>query len=453
MAPTDAAIGRGDPVLSGIVRRLAAPGGYEAFASQVRAVGGCRRPVRLQGRISEPMAAGVSEVLFDSRELPDGVLLKACGTRREALCPPCASVYRSDAFHLVASGLRGGKGVGIEVAERPVVFLTLTAPSFGAVHRRLPDGSCHLVGQRCEHGQALVCPVQHDESDPSLGEALCASCYDFEGAVLFNAGVAELWRRTMIYGLRSLGGLLGTSVRTTASCWRLSYVKVVEFQRRGSVHVHALVRLDRRPESGSQVPHVDAAMLADAITTAARKVSAPCLGRSGRRMRWGVQLEAVVVGEAEEARRRAAAYCAKYATKGVVAGGALDRGLKAGVPAELELPRHLRRLVEQAWKLGGDPALAGIGLRRWAHMCGFRGHVLTKSQAYSTTFGALRSARQAWILAGAGHLDDEREAEWTFVGVGYTTAGDACLAAGIEEERRLGRLVAHEEWYWRGDVR
>jgi len=29
-----------------------------------------------------------------------------------------------------------------------------------------------------------------------IGQALCPDCYDYQGAVLFNAGLSELWRRT-----------------------------------------------------------------------------------------------------------------------------------------------------------------------------------------------------------------------------------------------------------------
>lgn len=432
---------RDEGTLAGILARLGGPGGHEAFRRQVLGVGGCRRPVRLRGRTAD--APG--EVVFDTDALPEGVLLKACGTRRESLCPPCASLYRSDAFHLVASGLRGGKGVGEEVAERPAVFLTLTAPSFGAVHRRRPDGRCRPAGTRCPHGRALICSARHHEDDPLLGQALCPHCYDFDQAVLFNASVAELWRRTTIYGLRSMAGLVGCSVRRAEKTWRLSYLKVVEFQRRGSVHLHALVRLDLRADD-VDAPDVDAAVLRNALLTAARKVSAPCPGTTERRLRWGTQLEAAVVGDTDDARRRAASYCAKYATKGVLAGGALDRRLRAGVPQDLELPRHLRRLVDRAWLLGSVSGLSDLGLRRWAHTCGFRGHVLTKSRRYSTTFRALRAARLAWVLAQAGlPHEPPAEAEWSFVGVGYVTIGDACLAAGVEEELRLGRRVAYEE--------
>ncbi|MEW2291782.1 replication initiator [Streptomyces sp. NPDC006743] len=42
----------------------------------------------------------------------------------------------------------------------------------------------------------------------------------------------------------------------------------------------------------------------------------------------------------------------------------------------------------------GRPARAGhLRLRSWAHSLGYRGHILTKSRRYSTTYGALREER------------------------------------------------------------
>ena len=275
------------------------------------------------------------EIRFDTRHLPDGVLLKACGSRRETVCPPCASLYRGDAFALVAAGLRGGKGIPESIGEHPAVLLTLTAPSFGAVHRMRPDGTCHPWGTRCPHGRALVCSRRHGSSDEALGQALCPDCYDYEGAVLFNAGVSELWRRTTIYALRALGSLLGLSARQAARQLRLSYVKVVEFQRRGSVHLHALVRADIRSDEHGDAPEgIDADAVASALQIAARKVSAPLPGAEGdRRMAWGIQIDTAMVSDAENGRRRAAAYLAKYATKGSDEHGVLDHRLRTwGLP-------------------------------------------------------------------------------------------------------------------------
>jgi hypothetical protein len=380
-------------------------------------------------------------------------LLKACGTRRETLCPPCASLYRGDAFALVAAGLRGGKEVPESVAEHPAVLLTLTAPSFGPVHRQRSDGTCHPNGTRCPHGQALICGHRHEDDDQLLGQALCPQCYDYEGAVLFNAGVSELWRRTTIYALRALGSLLGMSARESARQLRLSYVKVVEFQKRGSVHLHALVRPDLRDDEHGDAPAgIDADMVATALHIAARKVSSPMPGSDQeRRMTWGQQVDAAVVTEEENGRRRAAAYLAKYATKGSDDHGVLDHRLRSGRQWDPRLPDHLRTLVATAWELGDQEGNEQFRLQFWAHTCGFRGHFLTKSRRYSTTFGALRDERLRWRLAQRPPDTDQPGPdeielhEWTFESSGYLTAGDVCLARNLEEELRAGRVLAREE--------
>jgi len=439
-------------VIDGIIARLHAPGGLPAFESQVRAVRGCQRPVRLSGRVIGLGDGGSLNLRFDTRNLPDGVLLKACGSRRETVCRPCASLYRGDAFALVAAGLRGGKEVPETIGEHPAVLLTLTAPSFGAVHRRRQDGSCHPWGTRCLHGRALVCSQRHGTTDVALGGALCPECYDYEGAVLFNAGVSELWRRTTIYALRALGSLLGMSARQAARQLRLSYVKVVEFQRRGSVHLHALVRADVRGEEHGEAPlGIDADMLATALQIAARKVTSPVPGADGDlRMAWGVQVDAAVVTESENGRRRAAAYLAKYATKGSDEHGVLDHRLRSGTPQDHQLPDHLRTLVAMAWELGEQADTEALRLQQWAHTCGFRGHFLTKSRRYSTTFAALRDERQRWRIAQRprdGDAPDPEEIElreWTFEGSGYRTAGDVCLARTVEEKLAMGRWLSRD---------
>ena len=443
----------GSPV-DDVVARLRAPGGYEAFAERVRQAGCCRRPVRLSGRVTTTGPTGQPVVLFDTAALPDRVLLKACGTRRETLCPPCAAVYRGDAFALVVAGLRGGKGIPDDITSHPAVLTTFTAPSFGPVHRRRSDGTCHPTGLRCPHGTALVCGRRHADGDPLVGQPLCPDCYDYEGAVLFNAGVSELWRRTTIYALRELGRLAGLSVRQAERTLRLSYVKVVEFQRRGSVHVHAVVRVDHRGDEHGTPPAVSGELLAGALLAAARRVSAPPPEPgSAARLRWGSQADVAVIGDSDDGRRRAAAYTAKYACKGSDADGILDHRFRGGVPHHLELPAHLRALAETAWRLGDRPDLGHLRLHLWAHTCGHRGHFLTKSRRYSTTFGQLRADRQRWRVEH-GHAEGDQVSEspatgqWRFEGVGYRSTGDAWLAAGIAEAERLGRQAAWEDRQW-----
>src|SRR3954452_6508899 len=208
------------PDLEGVLARAADPDEWERFERQLRSNGYCRRPVRLRGRV-DSLDASTGEVVasYSTDHEPDGTLLKCCGNRREAVCPSCARTYRGDAYQLVASGMRGGKGVPESVSEHPMVFLTLTAPSFGPAHsRRVRDGKVRRCrprrnGEVCPHGVSLVCSAMHDEDDSQLGEPLCPECFDYEHAVLWNALAPELWRRTAIQLPRELARIRGTSVK------------------------------------------------------------------------------------------------------------------------------------------------------------------------------------------------------------------------------------------------
>ena len=106
--------------------------------------------------------------------------------------------------------------------------------------------------------------------------------------------------------------------------------------------------------------------------------------------------------------------------------------------------------METAWELGQRADVEELRLQLWAHACGFRGHFLTKSRRWSTTFGELRAERQRWRLAQrpddqqAGLEESVVTAEWTFEGSGYLTVGDVCLARTVEDQLRLGRFVARE---------
>src|SRR3954468_11353170 len=125
------------PGIEQVLARAADADQWARFERQLRSAGYCRRPVRLRGQTAAmDTATGELRTTFSSDGEPDGTLLKCCGNRREAVCPSCAEVYRGDAFQLVVGGLRGGKSVPESVSGHPVVFATLTAPSFGPVHSR-----------------------------------------------------------------------------------------------------------------------------------------------------------------------------------------------------------------------------------------------------------------------------------------------------------------------------
>lgn len=394
--------------------------------------------------------------IFSTGGLPDGVFLKACGTRRESRCPSCAAVYRGDARHLVRAGLIGGKGIDESVAEWPVVMLTLTAPSFGPVHSVGQRGPCHpghpgSSSLRCVHGHPLTCSAQHHVHDAAVGAPLCEDCYDFEGAVLQNACTPELWRRTTIYVLRHLAADLGWTQRRTRECVRLSFCRVAEFQRRGVVHLHAVIRADG---VHGKTPPLTAADLARAALSAARAVA---VGHPLGVATWGSQVDVQVLDRSAGPRaQKVASYVAKYATKSSDGGGALDAPIRSEEDlARRSLPPHLRRMAETAWALGADTSFEPYRLRRHAHSLGYSGHFMSKSQRYSTSFTALKAARVAWREAmrrggdGVEAADHSLERRLRAVGAGWADRGEA-LWAGYQQRQRLEeRRLGNEEWYSR----
>jgi hypothetical protein len=70
-------------VLSEVVDR--AGHGYARWAELVAQAGYCYHPIRLAGRVDQAdRQTGEVRTVYDSEREPDGVLLKACGTRRES---------------------------------------------------------------------------------------------------------------------------------------------------------------------------------------------------------------------------------------------------------------------------------------------------------------------------------------------------------------------------------
>jgi hypothetical protein len=257
------------------------------------------------------------------------------------------------------------------------------------------------------------------------------------------------------------------------------YAKVAEFQRRGAVHFHALVRLDALDPTGRPVPPpawATADLLADLVQQAGRSVHlrTPTHPDSfdGWPLAWGPQLDTRTVHRGLESgdltERHVAGYLAKYATKacepsGLVAGRITD----VSIGHYADTGTFLGRLISACWTLGrrhsspqydanGEAVWPYERCRRWAHMLGFGGHFSTKSRAYSTTLRALREARQPGKRAAGPRTDDQahdlaqRDDEettlvigtWTYTGSGWMTTGDAALALQAADAARSRRLVA-----------
>ncbi|GAA1559782.1 replication initiator protein RepSA [Kribbella sancticallisti] len=468
------------------IHRAATTADYSAWLDHTASAGGCVRPIQLRGEshiVSERTGRIISTRHTD--DMPDGVIYKACGNRRAAVCPSCAETYRGDTYQLVLAGLTGGKGIPASVQQHPCAFVTFTAPSFGPVHsarktrgrdgqlrnqicrpRRKPDLCPHGIDQRCSQ--------IHRDGEKILGTPLCLDCYDHDHQVVWNVLSGELWRRTIERAkdtLRRWAKHHGIQVK-------ISYGKVAEMQARGVAHFHALVRLDGVDPIAPGViatPHLtaDFPLLAAAIrraveTTRFRSLPHPD-NPDGWLIEWGNQLDVrpvrqVVDGVITET--AVAGYLAKYATKAAEATGHSSARLTNATVRRYATPyTHAGRLVDACWRLGrpgsdldetdaakNSGRLSYRRLQRWAHMLGFGGHFSTKSRQYSTTLKALREARSNWRRERhrtAEHTADTETTlivgNFTYANTGWRTIGDALLANTAAAKAREHRRIAKDQ--------
>ncbi|WP_212827721.1 replication initiator [Polymorphospora rubra] len=418
---------------------------YKEWRAGVESVKGCLQPVRLIGKWEAQHAA--TGQLIASRS---GRVWASCGTRRAAVCPTCADRYAADAWHLIHAGMAGGKGIPATVAASTRLFVTLTAPSFGPVHNRPGKRPCG-------------CGRWHPDGHPLLGSPIDPDTYDYTGAVLWQAHSGQLWHRFTIALRRAVAAAGGLTVRASGAHLRISYAKVAEYQRRGLVHFHAVVRADGPSGPDSSPPvWLTPDVLADAVRTAASSVRVDSARPDGTALPlgWGAQVDVKDItttdidindgdddGDQVVSDARLAGYVAKYATKGTGATETGDRRIRSQMHInQLRVSAHHRAMIQTAWNLGGLDQYADLKLRHWAHMLGFRGHFLTKSRIYSTTFKNLRAERRAHQLQAAlteAGLPEDTDVlvvnDWQILGIGYDTREQLELATAIGDRIRSAR--------------
>jgi hypothetical protein len=445
-------VGGLDPATLADLLRVAGSPGFDRLQHQIRRTGGCSDPIHLQGfTITRDRATRKVLHSYSTGVEPGGRLRLACGNRRASRCPSCAWTYAGDTFHLIRAGLTGdpAKGTPHTVREHPRVFATLTAPSFGPVHNRPDKRPC-------------ACGARHPEDAPELGTPLDPETYDYAGAVLWNNHASDLWRYFTIYLRRQIAKRAGLTQKAAHEQSRLAFGKVAEYQKRGAVHFHAVIRIDGPGGPDTPPPAwATVALFEDAIRAAAAAVDIdvpPAGDQPPCSLRWGTQLDVQPIGAFDQGditEQAVASYVAKYATKAAETTGTVDRRIgNKEVLQQLGVADHPARLISACIDL--HPLYPDRKLRDWAHMLGFRGHFSTKSRRYSTTLGALRQVRADYRAAqeraalGLPDPDDTDEgttftlAHWTYAGHGHTP-GESWLAASIAREIRENRDTARQE--------
>ncbi|WP_031154854.1 replication initiator protein RepSA [Streptomyces xanthophaeus] len=440
-----------DPATLSDLLRVASAPDHHRWKEQIHRTGGCSDPIHITGwTLAKDKTTGQTLHHYSTETEPGARLRIACGNRRASRCPACAWTYSGDTYHLIRAGLAGddAREIPATVREHPRVFATLTAPSFGPVHSR-------PAGRPCR------CGVHHQEQAAELGTALDPATYDYAAAVLFNNMAGALWDRFAKRLRRELASAAGLSQRALKEVARISYGKVAEFQKRGAVHFHAVIRIDgpdgpdTPPPAWATTDLLDQSIRA-AIAHAYTSVSLPAAGNQpARTFRWGTQLDVRPIkafGDGSDITEQAvASYVAKYATKAAENTGTLDRRIgNREALVLLDVPDHAARLITAFLDL--DPLYPDRRLAAWSHMLGFRGHFSTKSRQYSTTLGVLRQTRADYRAAqerearGLGDIEPDTVlvlASWQYTGHGHTP-GESVLAATISRDIQLNRQTARE---------
>jgi hypothetical protein len=430
-----------------MIRRAASPG-FGLWWKKAEEAGFCANPIHL--------------ISTDTLERDRRVLTR-CNNRRALVCPSCSDLYARDTWQLIHAGLQGGHhGIPASVSEHPQMFVTLTAPSFGAVHSTGATGICHppsAAPRQCEHGRQHWCERAHNCDDLVLGQPLCADCYDYRGHVLFAWHAPELWRRFTIR-LRRVLRLQLRQYGENPDDVRLSFMKVVELQRRGLPHFHAVIRLDAVTEPGEPpvrpVTRLTTADFAQLVRQAGLDIKISLIDETV--LRFGEQLDIKSIGystavEAENnasSSRHIARYLAKYVTKSVADFGVGVRRFPPSAIDDLEVTPHVRQILRTIVILAEREPYEE--LPSWLHTLGYRGHVMSKSRQFSTTMTALREHRAAWRKdqtlteaeqATAGDQSNS-DAQWEFERWGHTSQGDLVLVLSAFARAREQRFAARD---------
>lgn len=224
----------------------------------------CQHQWRMAGR--EPAApVGCARPVRISCVECSCSFVKSCGTARSAACGYCAGIKRQDVAAIGRSGW----------SDRPTsrgIWLTLTAPG---------TSSLPFDRTRCQHSAGLECS----------GSAGCV--VNPVDLAVWHARLPLNWSHFVTDVRRLLNP--GMSGPVSSFPVTVEFFKTYEEQRRGALHVHAMIRVD-------------------GICTARRLMAALRLARA--RHGFGPQMKAEFIDLSNSlTAARVAGYCAKYTSK------------------------------------------------------------------------------------------------------------------------------------------
>ena len=135
----------------------------------------------------------------------------------------------------------------------------------------------------------------------------------------------------------------------------MSFIRVVELQRRGLPHFHAVTRLDAASEPGQPPSPPDTSISASDFLALVRQaaIDIAITVNGDKVLRFGEQLDMKIIrcantdesGNAGISSRQIAAYLAKYVTKSVADFGILARRFSPAAIDQLDVTEHVREIM------------------------------------------------------------------------------------------------------------
>ena len=305
------------------------------------------------------------------------VIEKDCGSRLAERCPHCSEVYARDAMSVFNGGVESG-----EVPVTHYTFITFTAPGsqvFGRTHQRVvkerKGKKPHVVRCSCKH--------THREDDIRIGTPVNPDTYRYDLAAEFNAVSSRLLAIT----LQRLGRARGE---------KLDYARVAEFQKRGLIHFHVLVK-------GTVLPELVREVVLGKSDDDDNVLSEP-VAHNG--WKWGEQVDVKVIDRDDK--KQVGYYLLKlisYALKGTDSStnGPIDhraqmqKSALRGCSCEKgrDCARGSRYNAKTRSFYDGEMAHKFCRRHQLAYNgWGFRGHILAFSRGWGMTFKAVRQRRR-----------------------------------------------------------
>lgn len=157
-----------------------------------------------------------------------------CMSRDPRICQGCADLNRYYNKRLIGSGCNVSEADSITsemLIGYEFYFVTLTAPSFGKVHT--------VPSRETSPRRVCSCGQTHDFGDPRKGTPVDWKRYRYFDQVDWNRASSELFKRTTKY--------LADDLPDAEWC------AAMEWQVRGSIHAHLIVRVPASLDQGQVV--------------------------------------------------------------------------------------------------------------------------------------------------------------------------------------------------------